>query len=266
MNELQEINWEELAQEVVADLQALLRLDTTNLPGNEIIAARFLAERLAEAGIEAQVLESAPTRANLVARLRGTGEEEPLLLMSHTDVVPAEPEKWEHPPFSGEIHDGYIWGRGALDMKHIVAQHLTLMRLFAKLAEQGVRLKRDLIMMAAADEERSGVFGAQWVVANHPELIRAEYALNEGGGNTSKVGDALLHERADRREGAGALQARPRVPRWATRASRARTTRWLHWPRRSQRLGARRCLRTWSPPCAPSSRRWPRSSRPRWHS
>ncbi|MGH2544287.1 MAG: M20/M25/M40 family metallo-hydrolase, partial [Ardenticatenaceae bacterium] len=186
------IDWDEVGSEVVGYLQALLRIDTTNPPGNEIEAARWIAGVLAGEGIETTILESAPGRANLVARLAGTGEEEPLLLMSHTDVVPAEPERWDHPPFGGEIHDGYIWGRGALDMKHIVSQHLTLLLLYMKLADQGVRLRRDLIFMAAADEERSGTFGAQWLVENHPDLIRAEYALNEGGGGTSRIGDALF--------------------------------------------------------------------------
>ncbi len=186
------VDWEQVREEVVGYLQTLLRMDTTNPPGNETQAAEWLAEVLGREGIEATVLESAPGRGNLIARLKGTGEEAPLLLMSHTDVVPAEPEKWEHPPFSGEIHDGYVWGRGALDMKHIVAQHLTLMLLYKRMADQGIRLTRDLIMMSAADEERSGHFGAQWVAENHPELVRSEFALSEGGGNTNRIGDGLF--------------------------------------------------------------------------
>nr|MBA3533613.1 M20/M25/M40 family metallo-hydrolase [Ardenticatenales bacterium] len=189
---IEAIEWDAIRDEVVAYLQTLLRFDTTNPPGNEILAAAWLAGVLQGEGIECQILESAPGRGNIVARLPGTGEEEPLLLMSHTVVVPAEPEKWEHPPFSGEIHDGYIWGRGALDMKHIVAQHLTLMMIFKRLADRGIRLTRDLIFMAAADEERAGTFGAFWLVQNHPDLLRAAYALNEGGGNTNQVGEALF--------------------------------------------------------------------------
>ncbi len=185
-------NWEAVTDEAVRYLQALLQINTTNPPGNETEAALWLAGVLAAEGIEAQVLESAPGRGSLVARLPGTGDEAPLLLMSHTDVVPVEPEKWTHPPFGGEIHDGFIWGRGALDMKSIVIQHLMLMLLFKRLADQGHRLTRDLIFMSAADEERSGTFGARWLADNHPDLIRAEYALNEGGGYTSQVGEALF--------------------------------------------------------------------------
>jgi acetylornithine deacetylase/succinyl-diaminopimelate desuccinylase-like protein len=178
--------------EIVHFLQTLIRFNTSNPPGNETPAAEWIADVLRNEGLEPVALESAPMRGNVVTRLKGTGEEAPLLLMSHIDVVPVEEDKWIHPPFGGEIHDGYIWGRGALDMKGIVAQHLMLMVLFARLARQGIRLKRDLIMMAAADEERAGTFGALWLVEHHPDLIRAEYALNEGGGNTTKVGDALL--------------------------------------------------------------------------
>ncbi len=185
------LDWNAITDEVVGYLQALLRIDTTNPPGNEISAANWLAEVLGREGIESVVLESAPERGNIVARLKGTGEAEPLLLMSHTDVVRVEPKKWDHPPFGGEIHEGYIWGRGALDMKNILSQHLMLMLLFKRLADEGIRLKRDLIFMAAADEERGGRFGAQWLVKTHPDLIRAEYALNEGGGHASKIGDAL---------------------------------------------------------------------------
>lgn len=179
-------------EEIVHFLQTLIRFNTTNPPGNETPAAAWIADVLRGEGLAPVVLESAPGRGNVVTRLPGTGEEAPLLLMSHIDVVPVEEDKWKHPPFGGEIHDGYIWGRGALDMKGIVAQHLMLMVLFARLAKQGIRLKRDLIMMAAADEERAGTFGALWLVEHHPDLIRAEYALNEGGGNTTKVGDAYL--------------------------------------------------------------------------
>lgn len=184
-------NWDAIGDEIVGYLQTLIRFDTTNLPGNETPLANWLADLLAKEGIESVVLESAPTRGNLVARLEGTGEAEPLLLMSHSDVVPAEPDKWAHPPFGGEIHDGYIWGRGTLDMKNIVSQHLMLFLLFKRLAEKGIRLKRDLIFMVAADEERGGTYGAQWLVKHHPELVRAEYAFNEGGGRSSKIGDGL---------------------------------------------------------------------------
>ncbi|MCZ7571995.1 MAG: M20/M25/M40 family metallo-hydrolase [Ardenticatenaceae bacterium] len=187
-----EPNWDQIRAEVIGFLVDLLRLDTTNPPGNEILAADYLAGVLRAAGFEPIVLESAPGRGNIVARLPGTGEEAPLLLMCHTDVVPAEPEFWAHPPFAGEVADGYVWGRGAVDMKDIVATFLELMLLFKRRAGDGERpLRRDLIFMATADEERGGHMGAGFLVEKHPDLIRAEFALNEGGGDTTKVGDRL---------------------------------------------------------------------------
>lgn len=185
-------NWDQVREEVTGRLIDLLRLDTTNPPGNERLAADYLAAVLRGAGFEPVVLESAPGRGNVVARLRGSGEEAPLLLMCHTDVVPAEPEFWTHPPFGGEIADGYVWGRGAVDMKDTVATFLELMLLFKRRADAGERpLRRDLIFMAAADEERGGHLGAGFLVEQHPDLIRAEYALNEGGGDSFTLGDRL---------------------------------------------------------------------------
>ena len=98
--------------------QRLIRLDTRNPPGNEIVAAELLAEELREAGLEPTVLSSAPGRGNVVARLKGTGEEPPLLLTGHLDVVEVEPSKWSHPPFDGVVAEGCLWGRGAIDMKN----------------------------------------------------------------------------------------------------------------------------------------------------
>ncbi|MEA2735958.1 MAG: hypothetical protein QOE14_2409 [Humisphaera sp.] len=170
--------------EVVAHLQALLRLDTRNPPGNEIIAANYLRDVLARDGIDSEIVGPAPDRASIVARLRGDGSEPPLLLMSHTDVVAVERDKWTQDPFGGEIVDGFIYGRGALDMKNMVAMELQTMLL---LKRRGVKLKRDVIFMSAADEEVGGRAGAGWVVDNRPELIQAQYALNEGGGNVRVI-------------------------------------------------------------------------------
>jgi acetylornithine deacetylase/succinyl-diaminopimelate desuccinylase-like protein len=177
------MNWPEITQELVRHLQALIRLDTTNLPGNEIIAAEYLARVLRAEGIQPSVLESAPGRGNVIARLTGTGELPPLLLYCHTDVVPAEPQHWTHPPFGGEIHDGFVWGRGAVDMKGAVAQQLMVMLL---LKREGVPLRRDVIFAAAADEEIGGPegYGLAWLVKHHPDLIRAEFGLTELGGYT----------------------------------------------------------------------------------
>jgi len=178
--------WDEAAigAEATANLQGLLRFDTTNPPGNESGAIQYLAEILKRDGIESTIFESAPGRANLVARLKGDGSHKPFLLMGHVDVVPVEPDKWIHPPFRAEIHDNFIYARGALDMKGVVAVELMV---FLLLKRKGVPLKRDVIFMANADEETGGSQGAKWMVDNHPELIRAEYGLNEGGGNATTI-------------------------------------------------------------------------------
>ncbi len=165
-------------------LQDLLRIDTTNPPGNETPCIDFIARTLAEQGIESTVIESAPGRGNLVARLKGDGTLPPILIFGHVDVVPAEADKWQRPPFSGDLFDGIIWGRGATDMKHMVAMEMmTLMQL----KREGVGLKRDVIFMANADEETGGVMGAGFIVQNHPDLIRAEYALTEGGASSIEL-------------------------------------------------------------------------------
>jgi acetylornithine deacetylase/succinyl-diaminopimelate desuccinylase-like protein len=174
--------------ETARHLQALLRLNTTNPPGQEILAAAYLAHALKAEGIEPLVLESAPGRGNVIARLTGAGEAPPLLLYSHTDVVPAEPEHWKYPPFAGEIAEGCVWGRGAVDMKNTVAQQLMVMLM---LKRNGVALKRDVIFAATADEEIGGRngFGMAWLARHHPELLQAEFGLTEVGGyNTDFAG------------------------------------------------------------------------------
>jgi acetylornithine deacetylase/succinyl-diaminopimelate desuccinylase-like protein len=178
---MKHLDWDKAGDEMIRHMQELIRFDTTNPPGNEIDCCRYIAETLCGAGYEPVVLECAPDRGNIVTRLRGTGEKPPLLIYGHVDVVPAEPESWQHPPFSGDIADGCIWGRGALDMKYLVAYELETMLLLAR--EQG-SLKRDVIFAATADEEAGGDMGAGWLVENHPELIQAEYGLSEGAGST----------------------------------------------------------------------------------
>ena len=184
------INWENIKEEAVRHLQALLRINTTNPPGNERPAAEYLAEVLQSEGYEPVVLDSAPSRGNVVARFKGSGEIPPLLLLSHLDVVPAEPENWEHDPFSGEVVDGMVWGRGALDMKSIVVMQLMTMLL---LKRSDVALKQDVIFAATADEEAGGIYGAGFLVDNHPELIRAEYALSEFGGFSVELGRKRIY-------------------------------------------------------------------------
>ena len=174
-------NWPEAAAETIRHLKALLRLDTTNPPGNEIIAAEYLAGVLRAEGFEPIVLESAPGRGNMIVRLKGSGEAPPLLLYSHTDVVPAEAVHWTHPPFAAEDADGYVYGRGAADMKDTVAEQLMVMLL---LKRSGVPLRRDVIFAATADEEIGGQngYGVSWLARHHLDLIRAEFGLSEIGG------------------------------------------------------------------------------------
>ena len=172
-----DIDWSKARDEAVQLLQELIRIDTTNPPGNERLVARHIQKLLEADGIETKVLDIVPGRANLYARLRGDGSRRPLILLSHTDVVMAEPQRWSVPPFSGEIRDGFIYGRGASDMKGTAAVHVTLMRLLKRL---NVPLKRDVILLAVADEEAGGA-GARSIIENHPDLIRgAEFLLNEG--------------------------------------------------------------------------------------
>jgi acetylornithine deacetylase/succinyl-diaminopimelate desuccinylase-like protein len=178
-------DWHALNEECVRHLQALIRLDTSNPPGNEILAAEYIRGQLEAVGITSEVVESAPGRANLRAILKGDGSQRPLLLMSHTDVVTVEPELWTRPPFSGDIVDGYVWGRGAVDMKQWGAWHLTI---FLYLARLGVPLKRDVVLLATADEEDGSYMGMRWIAEHLPHWLDAEYGLSEGGGGEMRVG------------------------------------------------------------------------------
>ncbi len=168
-----------IADEAVDMCQALLRMDTTNPPGNERPAADYLDDKLKEVGYETTLLESEPTRANLVCRYKGNGSAEPLLLAAHLDVVEAYPEHWKYPPFSGEIAEDCLWGRGAIDMKNMAAMSVAIMR---KLAREKPVLSRDVIFAAVADEEAGCTYGSKWLCENHPDLVRAEYAIGESGG------------------------------------------------------------------------------------
>src|SRR6267378_4553969 len=171
--------WDALGDEATALLSQYLRINTTNPPGNEIAAARWLAEVLWRDGIEAQIFEPAPGKANLYARLPGDGSARPLILLNHMDVVLASPEYWTVDPFSGVLKDGYVWGRGALDMKgEAIAQLVTM--LILKRAH--IPLKRDIIFLATADEEIGAGVGAAWIVDHQADLVKdAEFLLNEGG-------------------------------------------------------------------------------------
>ena len=176
---------------VVSTLQDLIRINTTNPPGNEIQCANYIQHRLLEVGISSTVLEASPSRGSVIARIHGNGELRPLLLLSHIDVVRAEEEKWKHPPFSGELIDGEIWGRGAIDMKGLTAIELELFLLIKRL---GLPLKRDVILAATADEEAGGYQGVKWLVENHFDLLDAEYAINEGGGLGRLMGNRWVFD------------------------------------------------------------------------
>ena len=180
-------DWKGLGDEAAQLLSQYLRINTTNPPGNEIAAARWLAAALQREGIESQVFEPATGKANLYARLAGDGTARPIILLNHMDVVLATPEFWTVDPFSGVVKDGYIWGRGALDMKgEGIAQLMTL--LILKRAK--VPLKRDIIFLATSDEEIGAGVGAAWIAEQKPDLVRnAEFLLNEGGTTRAKTGE-----------------------------------------------------------------------------
>ena len=174
------IDWTAVGREAVELLRAYVRIDTTNPPGNEIAGARFLADVLAHDGIASEIVESAPGRANLVARLAGNGALGGIVLHHHIDVVYADRRYWSVDPFAGEIRDGFLYGRGAIDMKSTGILQLAAM---LALRRAGTRLKRDLIFLATADEEAGSAFGAGFLATHHPAwLDGAEYAISELGG------------------------------------------------------------------------------------
>jgi len=160
-------------------LKNLIRIDTTNPPGNELAACEYVRAALAAEGIDSEILESAPGRGNIIARLHGDGSKRPLLLGAHLDVVPAKAENWSVPPFDAVEKDGFLWGRGAIDCKHQVA---FMLQTFLEIKRRGAPLKRDIILCFTADEEGTCTYGMGWMVRHHLDKIQCEFALNEGGG------------------------------------------------------------------------------------
>ncbi|HUG43348.1 MAG TPA: M20/M25/M40 family metallo-hydrolase, partial [Acidobacteriota bacterium] len=183
------LDLERMQRQATGWLAEYLRIDTANPPGNELEGALYLAELLRKEGIEPRLLEPAPARANLYARLNGDGSRRPLLLLHHMDVVPAEGNRWTHPPTSGHIGDGAIWGRGAVDAKGLGIAQLAV---FLALKKSDTPLKRDVILLASADEEAGGRLGVEWLLNNYGSLFEdVEYVLTEGGGNISDKGKLL---------------------------------------------------------------------------
>ena len=174
-----------LRDEVTELLQELIRIDTTNPPGNETAAAEVLQAYLEDSGAEVELYARIPERANLVARIPGRGDGPTLLLLSHTDVVLADAAEWTADPFGGELRSGEIWGRGALDMKGQVAASAVAI---ASLAREGFEPAGDLIFAATADEEVWAGFGAQWLCETHPDAVRCDYLINEGSGERLELG------------------------------------------------------------------------------
>ena len=169
-----------LRDEAAGLLQDLIRLDTVNPPGNETRVAEHLRSYLEANGVACELYARVPERANLVARIPGAADGPRLLLLSHTDTVLADPGEWQLDPWSGELRDGQVWGRGALDMKGQVAASAVAI---ASLAREGFEAPGHLIFAACADEEVGVGFGLQWLVEEHPDAVRAEYCINEGGGD-----------------------------------------------------------------------------------
>ena len=168
-----------MQQETTDVLQRLVRFNTVNPPGNERAAQEYLAGYFEGAGLEVELLGRTEPRPNLVARLRGTGDGPTLCLLSHVDTVLATPTDWDHDPWSGDVVDGELWGRGALDMKSQTAAEAVAA---VTLAREGWRGKGDLLVVVVVDEETGGAEGAQWICSEHPDKVRCDYLLNEGAG------------------------------------------------------------------------------------
>ena len=186
---------DDLESELISLEQELVRIPSVNtgfMPtGNETPVCEYIRDWLAIDGIESEILESAPNRGNIVSKISGSSGNVGLIFMSHTDVVPVEDEsKWTYPPFSAEIHDGRIYGRGASDCKGLLTAQMAAMRV---LKRNGVELHDGLSLISGADEEHGGRYGFGWLVDNHPETLNAPFAVNEGGGTPIEAAGALTY-------------------------------------------------------------------------
>ena len=189
--ELPRIDWDAVTDEATRLLADFIRIDTSNPPGRETAACEWLAQLFRSEGIDDIAFydasgdgEYGAERMNMTATMTGDGSKQPLILLSHTDVVPVERQYWDFEPFSGAVVDGVIYGRGALDMKS-----MGIMELMAMLIIKRQRLPhaRDIVYMALADEEAGGVWGIDWIEQHHPELLDAEYVINEGGWGSAEI-------------------------------------------------------------------------------
>jgi acetylornithine deacetylase/succinyl-diaminopimelate desuccinylase-like protein len=181
-----------LAAEVVGLLARLIRADTSNPPGDTSSAARVLHEYFNDRGVTATLVGESPELLNCVARLTGADAGPSLLMLGHLDVVPAEATEWSEPPFSGLVKDGYVWGRGALDMKNQLATQAVTFARLARRAAAGQRLGGDLVFAATADEETGARCGAAWLLDTTPELLRADFVITEGGMDMFETGGGRL--------------------------------------------------------------------------
>ena len=175
----QQPDWPAVKREAVQTLVDLVRLDTSQPEGNEILAAEYLKKKLDAEGIDSVIVGPKPSRASIVARIKGDGSARPLLLLGHLDVVTVDPSEWSFDPFAAEIKDGIIYGRGTGDDKGVVTGAFQALLLLERLR---IPLKRDVIFLGVADEEAGGLNGITWLLENHRDLIDAELAINEAGG------------------------------------------------------------------------------------
>ena len=175
-------DWTAVEAETIERLQTLIRFDTTNPPGNELPLAEYLMEVLEREGISTELLIPTPGRAAVIARIKGNGTGRPVMLLAHMDVVGVERDKWSCDPFGGVVLDGYVYGRGAIDDKGMLAANLMAMLLIKRQITDGlIELERDVLFVATSDEETGGVFGIKWLVQQHRDMLDAEFAINEGG-------------------------------------------------------------------------------------
>ncbi len=172
------VDWQAAYAEALEIFVRYLRIPSVNPPGDEAPAARFIGSLIEAAGVECEYIETAPNREVVAARLRGDGSKRPLMLANHLDVVPVEADFWEMPPFEGIVRDGFVYGRGAVDMKGAGVMQLIT---FLLLARQKAPLKRDLVFCGVPDEEAGGSFGMKWLCDHRPDIVDVEYELNEGG-------------------------------------------------------------------------------------